>query len=524
MSTSDFSVCILTAGLGSRMGPYSSIINKGLLPYKNKALISHIIDQFGNDKHFVIAVGYNAEQIIDYINIAHPDLDVIFVKVPNYDSPHAGPAQSLYRCKEHLDQRFYFVSCDTLFHGFDINKNTDKNWIGIAPRPSDQSYKYCNVKIENEKVTEIIDKEFCDDTFQSFIGLMHIKDYDVFFDNMSKTIEYKTEISQGFHNNLNLYAYALTWQDFGTYDLYRYEVLKETAFDFSKTNEFFYTVNNRIIKFHKDREVSYDKYVRTLFNSSVFPEDFSYKGNFHYYTKLPGTTLYENITPEIFSKLLNWLQNKVWFKVIESDFSEKCYDFYYKKTVARLEQFYAKYPSFCDFEMVNQSSVLPLQTCLKLIDWKNISNGLPAFTHGDLQFDNILYNKEFVLLDWRQKFSDSYFGDLYYDLAKMYGGMILNYNAIKHGCLEHQYQDQHLDVNLKDLHQESEIFNVFYQFIERNEYDLSKVELLVPIIYANMSPLHEPPFDKILYGLSQYYFTQWFNKYSCDESTASIKK
>jgi cytochrome c peroxidase len=41
---------------------------------------------------------------------------------------------------------------------------------------------------------------------------------------------------------------------------------------------------------------------------------------------------------------------------------------------------------------------------------------------------------------------------------------------------------------------------------------MDKISLLVPIIYINMSPLHSAPFDKILYGLSQYYFTQWFEK------------
>jgi len=513
MNTSDFSVCILTAGLGSRMGPYSSIINKALLPYKNKALISHIIEQFGEDKTFVIAVGCNSEQVIDYIRIAHPSINVTFVDVPNYDSPSAGPAQSLYKCREHLSNRFYFVSCDTLFNDFVIDKNQDKNWIGIATRPSEQSYKYCNIKAVDEKVLEIVDKQYCDDSFQSFIGLMHIKDPDMFFDNMSKTIEYKTEISQGFQDNLNLYAYPLSWQDFGTYDLYKAEISKVEDFDFCKTDEFFYDVNGKIIKFHSDPNVSYDKYIRVLFNKKVFPHDFSHRGNFHYYNRIEGNTLYENITPEMFGTFLNWLQASVWFPVVESDFKKKCYDFYYKKTIGRIEKFYEKYTSFSDFETVNNYKVLPLQTCIKMIDWDSVCDGISSFTHGDLQFDNILCNNhEFVLLDWRQKFSNSYFGDIYYDLAKMYGGMILNYNLIKKGYLHSSQFDKSLEINISHLSQDDAIFEIFENFVESNNYDMDKISLLVPIIYINMSPLHSAPFDKILYGLSQYYFTQWFEK------------
>ena len=40
----NYKVCILAAGLGSRS--FNPDINKALLPLKNKAIISHIIDNF----------------------------------------------------------------------------------------------------------------------------------------------------------------------------------------------------------------------------------------------------------------------------------------------------------------------------------------------------------------------------------------------------------------------------------------------------------------------------------------------
>ena len=38
--------------------------------------------------------------------------------------------------------------------------------------------------------------------------------------------------------------------------------------------------------------------------------------------------------------------------------------------------------------------------------------------------------------------------------------------------------------------------------------DWRKVKTLVPIIYLNMSPLHEAPFDKFLVALAQLHFSK----------------
>jgi hypothetical protein len=39
-------------------------------------------------------------------------------------------------------------------------------------------------------------------------------------------------------------------------------------------------------------------------------------------------------------------------------------------------------------------------------------------------------------------------------------------------------------------------------------YDWDKVRTLVPLIYLNMAPLHEAPFDKFLIALAQLLFSQ----------------
>ena len=59
-------ICILTAGKGTRMWPYNEKINKALLPVKNKAIISHLIEQFRPNDEFIIGLGYLGDQVKDY--------------------------------------------------------------------------------------------------------------------------------------------------------------------------------------------------------------------------------------------------------------------------------------------------------------------------------------------------------------------------------------------------------------------------------------------------------------------------
>ena len=59
-------VIIPTAGTGSRMGNFTKNLNKALLPYKDKPVLAHIIDQFPADTNFIIPVGYLGNQIIDF--------------------------------------------------------------------------------------------------------------------------------------------------------------------------------------------------------------------------------------------------------------------------------------------------------------------------------------------------------------------------------------------------------------------------------------------------------------------------
>ena len=127
--------------------------------------------------------------------------------------------------------------------------------------------------------------------------------------------------------------------------------------------------------------------------------------------------------------------------------------------------------------------------------------------HGDLQFDNILYDastNSFKLLDWRQDFGGHVeFGDLYYDLAKLYGGIILNYDYIKLNLLSYVENEQGIFFDFAQRFQTEHYVKILSGYIQEKGYDLARIRLLVALIYLNMSPLHQYPFDKMLYSLGR---------------------
>jgi NDP-sugar pyrophosphorylase family protein len=83
-----------------RMGAYAPILNKTMLPDKNKAIISYIIEQFSEDTKFVVALGYKGEDVRSYLTLAHPHTNFTFVTVNNFSGPLSGPAYSLSCCRQ----------------------------------------------------------------------------------------------------------------------------------------------------------------------------------------------------------------------------------------------------------------------------------------------------------------------------------------------------------------------------------------------------------------------------------------
>ena len=116
----------------------------------------------------------------------------------------------------------------------------------------------------------------------------------------------------------------------------------------------------------------------------------------------------------------------------------------------------------------------------------------------------IFYNEltgDFLLIDWRDNFGESKdFGDVYYDLAKLYGGITMNYSLVKDVKNYSFNKDKNYVTYSYKSDNNLEIFKTYYEkWIINNGYDLNKIKKITAIIYLNMSPLHCDGLDDLLF-------------------------
>ncbi len=500
----------------------SKYVNKAILPVNFKGVISYIIEKFPKNIEIVIPIRHLKHTVQNYVALAHPDRKFTFVEVDKY----IGPGYSLLKCKDKLQCPFIVSACDTIVTE-DIPQ-PDCNWLGISPIEDNKTKNYCTVSVNNNFVSHINDKKQTNDEY-AFVGLSGVKDYDVFF----STLETNTELIENEIQLSNAFKYLIekklstkkfTWYDTGTLENYKKvnKILSgSTNFDFSKENEFIYFINDRVIKFFADDEIVKKRVRRAEILNPLTPKILEVKENFYVYEKVPGETLYNILNDSIFRDFLKWAKINLWIRkdLNEEDkiqFYNKCRNFYLDKTLERCNMFYGKTNIVDTSNNINGIHIPPLKEMLEKINWNDLSIGVPSNFHGDLQFDNILSiedtTKKFILLDWRQDFSglDEY-GDLYYDLAKLYGGLILSYQLVKQNMFFFESNDSNIYFDFFNKNSLIESKEFFEEFIIKNGYDMNKVKILTALIFLNMAPLHNAPFDSMLYYVGKYMLNKFQN-------------
>ena len=510
----NLTVLILAAGYGRRMGQFSRMINKSLVPYNNKPLISHIFDKFDPDTKFVIACGHMGEQVKNYLTAVHSEKNLTFVDINEYSEGNTGPATTIKICADHISGPFIWLSCDTLFD-FDYRSKMDHNWIAVHPVDSTISRDYCWVRRNGDRITEIVNKKSCKTAVDAFIGLMFCKD-STFVENL-KLMSAK-EVHEGLLENLELHAHTVNdWYDFGTYEKWSELNSNLPEVSFPKPNELFYNDNGKIIKFTVNEKLAERKYQRAILNPLCMPDNIKQSGQFLVYDYADGDIVYDILTTSLFDDLLTWSQNNLWKPKWFPDITEINFKFYQEKTLSRLKDFRIKHSEWSEPCVINGENVLRVEQYINMIDWDWLcSENDWRFIHGDFQFENIIYNKttkKFTCIDWRTDFGGDDYGDLYYDLAKIAGGIILNYQAVKDNKLEYYENDESVVLNNCSIENSDLYLKLLEEWCNSNNLTWKKVKILIPIIYLNMSPLHTTPFDKYLFSLAQVYFAKFFNEY-----------
>lgn len=511
--------CILAAGRGSRLGELTSSINKGLLPIKNKAAISHIIDKVPDDCEIVIAVGYDKEKVVEYCEAAHPGREFVFVEVDRLEGPGSGPGYSLMVCWEHLQRPFYVCNIDTIVSE-ETYPDLSVDWMGVCHTEDARPFS----TITTEPTSNLFDhKKFaikvCNkgevDRGWAYIGLMGIHDWQRFWklllDSSLSMAGREFQYEDAFRP-IDMAHYIeckqFDWLDTGSTEGYNQTCMwyggAQSLGMQKNINEITYKVNGRVVKLSFDSMKNLKRVKRASVLSPHTP-DIIYSGKYVMaYIWMEGSTLYYNKDLGIWENFLNWCSSNLWNKYYAVDrWEEICYSFYFDKTWERLRLYqqskgWEQSPSL----RINGHQCEPIESYLTCLDWDWLCRGSATKIHGDLQFDNVILTDTavFKLIDWRECFGDSDdYGDVYYDLAKIYSGLDLPYDILKRKEIQLTWNGMFPSYEI-GLNSTIASFRINYEhWLKERGFDTRKVQTLSALIHLNMAPLHPHAIGDILF-------------------------
>jgi len=511
-----YRVCIPCAGTGSRLGGLTQFINKSLVSIANRPTLSHLIEQFPSDAEFVIALGHKGHLVREFLTLAYPDRRFFFEDVKPFEGHGSGLGLSLQTCKQHLQQPFVFISCDTLVK--EPIPAPDRNWVGYAEVTKLDAYR--TIAVTSAGVSAIAEKGTGQAPLhKAYIGLAGIRDFQQFWVAMEQGGQTAIETGEvhGMRSLLaSTQAHAFTWYDTGNADSLaktrqHYRETDEPSI-LEKANEAIWFVGDNVIKFSDDKKFIANRVKRVQQLQGFVPEVTGAKEHMYLYPKVQGKVLSEVVTLPLFERLLEYCE-LFWAKESLSPdrttaFKETCTKFYRDKTYERVELFYKNFDHQDGVETINGIVMPSLASLLNAIDWDWLANGLPGRFHGDFHFENILWSstcQRFVFLDWRQDFGgDLTTGDIYYDFAKLLHGLIISHKLIAGDFFRVDWRSESIDY---DFHRKQilvECEQHFGVWLENHGYDRKKVWVMTALIYLNIAALHHHPYCLLLYVLGKY--------------------
>ena len=511
-----YRVCIPTAGTGSRLGNLTKFINKSLVGIANRPTLSHLIEQFPADTEFVIALGHMGHLVREFVELAYPERQFFFAEVDPFEGPGSGLGLSLLACKQHLQQPFVFMSCDTLVK--EPIPAPVENWMAFSEVADLQPYR--TLAIQGDQVADVCEKGVGKgDTHKAYIGLAGIQYYQSFWaamqDGDSEAIE--TGEAHGMRALLsrNIKAHGFTWYDTGNPPaLARARATyhePDAPNILEKANEAIWFIGNQVIKFSDDQKFIANRIKRVHELQGFVPEVTGVQPHMYRYPRVEGKVLSEVVTIPLFERLLEhskgfWTQKTLSAAEAQA-FRSTCKSFYRDKTFERVELFYKNFSRQDGMEPINGVAMPKLETLLNAVDWDWLAQGLAGRFHGDFHFENILWNaaqQRFTFLDWRQDFGgDLFTGDVYYDLAKLLHGLIISHEIIARDLYSVEWRPAKIvyDFHRKQILVECE--RRFGQWLAAQGYDIKKVWTLTALIYLNIAALHHHPYSLLLFALGK---------------------
>ena len=152
-------IIIMAGGLGTRLKPYTNILPKPLLPFRNKTIIENVINKFTNyglDK-FIISVNYKNILIKYFFKELSPKYKVSYLE----ENKPLGTAGVLYKLKD-KNKKYIISNCDVIFdidYNYLVKFHEKKNFdITLVAAVQKDRIPYGVCKVNNHLLQNIVEK------------------------------------------------------------------------------------------------------------------------------------------------------------------------------------------------------------------------------------------------------------------------------------------------------------------------------------------------------------------------------
>lgn len=481
---------ILAAGRGSRIGRIGDSLHKSLLPLDDRAIISHQISLAPKDSNFIIVVGYLAEQVIEYVSMAHPNIVVNFIHLSDW--AEGGPGYSLRAALTspalHTTLPSIYTMCDTLWEPSPQLWETMTSWVGTAPLPiGTRPNRWCMFDVDSHGFVEAIyDKvaEEIEGPVWVGLGMVIPEDLEDFKRGLTRVRrENEFQISGAFstlHQATILYSHSINWLDVGDEAAYRQAIIDRSGYDWVKAGQATYILPeiSKVIKFFENPVTIPERLHRHNQLHNIVTQPSAYSATMIAQPYVHGKNLYETTIPA--KVVVSWAKTYLWKPVDVNPAIVQIHarKFYYEKTAERIELLRP--------ELRNRAYGL-----LDRVPWDLLyEQVIPSIFHGDLTYANIIRadtESPYLLkaIDFRERFVTTAWGDRQYDAAKLLSSALVNWDAARSGIFD-PVNDALYDEILEALNP------LFPPHRHRS------IEILAALCLVNSAPLHAAPFDEIL--------------------------
>ena len=503
----EYKVLITTSGLGSRLGNLTNHTNKCLVRVTDKPAISHIIESYPKDTEFVITLGYYGGYVKQFLELTYPDHNFDFISVDKYKGEGSSLGYSILQCKDIIDKPFIFHASDTILTNTKLPP-LDHNWM-VGSFKEDASH-YRTMRVKGKNIITVNDKgEINYDSI--YVGISGVMDYKKFFTILDHLVSTSDEDLSDVHVTLEMlketefkhfFVKHENWFDVGNVsELNRTRGSFESNIEvLDKTDESIFLFDDFVVKFFANEKINSDRVLRGRELYPLTPIIINHTNNFYKYEKVSGNLFSKSVNAGSFKKFLQWANDSLWIKREDKTIKDKCYKFYIDKTMSRIGE-YLKNVSDTE-TVINGETIPPINELVDNLDKYWLTDGIPTQFHGDFILDNVIETENgFSLIDWRQDFGgDTLVGDVYYDLAKLNHNLTVNHDIVSRGLFDKDKNNCYILTN-STL---NECKVILKDFCVKNGYDHVKVEMLTSLIWINMSPLHEYPFNDFLFNFGKY--------------------